>query len=74
MEKRTQEYSARSFAKLMWEDKINAALKMLSQDYENGVLQLDEMALKDLKVNHPSPSEVKKDSLLHGSTNKMLDC
>ena len=58
----------------MWEDEINAALKMLSQDYENGVLQLDEKALKDLKVNHPSPSEVKKDSLLYGSTNKMLDC
>ena len=52
--KRTHEDSARSFAKLMWEGKINAALKMLSKDYENGVLQLDEKVLKDLKLKHPA--------------------
>ena len=43
------EDSARSFAKLMQEGKINAALKMLSKDYENGVVQPDEKVLKDLK-------------------------
>ena len=64
--KRTHEDSARSFAKLLWEGKINAALKMLSKDYENGVLQPDEKALKDLKLKHPAQAEVKKDSLLHG--------
>ena len=37
--KRTQDYSAPSFAKLMWEGKAQAALKMLSKDYKNGVLK-----------------------------------
>ena len=72
--KRTHEDSARSFAKLMWEGKINAALKMLSKDYENGVLQPDEKALKDLKLKHSAPAEVNKDSLLHGPMNKIPNC
>ena len=70
----THEDSTRSFAKLMWEGKINAALKMLSKDYENGVLQLDEKVLKDLKLKHSAPAEVKKDSLLHGPMNKIPNC
>ena len=31
----THEDRSRSFAKLMWEGKVSAALKMLSQDYDN---------------------------------------
>ena len=58
----------------MWEDKINAALTMLSKDYENGVLQLDEKVFKDLKLKHPAPAEVKKGSLLHGPVNKIQNC
>ena len=72
--KRTHEDSALSFAKLMWEGKINAALKMLSKNCENGVLQLDEKVFKDLKLKHPAPAEVKKDSLLHGPMNKIPNC
>ena len=50
----------------MWEGKINGALKMMRKDCENGVLQIDEKVLKDLKLKHLAPAEVKKDSLLHG--------
>ena len=42
------------------EGKVNAALKTLSKDYENGVLQLDEKVLKNLNLKHPAPAEVKK--------------
>ena len=72
--KRTREDSACSFAKLMLEGKINVALKMLSKDYENGVLQVDETVLKDLKLKHPAPAEVIKDSLLYGPMNKIQSC
>ena len=53
------------------EGKINAALKTLSKDYENGVLQLDEKVLKNLNLKHPAPAEVMKDSLLHRPMNKI---
>ena len=57
--KRTQDDSARSFAKLMWEAKTQAALKMLSKDYENGVLKIDDDILTELKSKHPPAAEVK---------------
>ena len=69
--KRTADDSARSFAKLVWEGKINPALKMLTKDYENGVLQLDENVLKNLKSKHPAPAEIKQDSLLFGPINQL---
>ena len=53
----------------MWEGKVSAALKMLSKDYNNGVLKLDEKVLEELKSKHPVPADVKEDSLLHGSIN-----
>ena len=69
--RRTAEDSARSFAKLIWQGKINSALKMLTTDYENGVLQLDENILEDLKSKHPATTLVKQDSLLFGPTNQL---
>ena len=69
--KRTQEDSARSFAKLMWEGKVHAALNMLSKDYENGVLKIDDNILKELKTKHPPPAKIKEDSLLFGPINEM---
>ena len=47
---------------------------MLSKDYENSVLQFDEKVLEDLKLKHPAPADVKKDSLLHGPMNKIPNC
>ena len=47
---------------------------MLSKDYENGVLQFDKKVLEDLKLKHPAPADVKKDSLLYGPMNKIPNC
>ena len=51
--KRSQDDSARSFTKLMWESKIQATLKMLSKDYENGLLKIDDDILTELKSKLP---------------------
>ena len=71
--KRTQDDSARSFAKLMWEGKTQAALKMLSKDYENGIRKIDDDILTELKSKHPPAAEVKQDSLLFGPINCYFD-
>ena len=51
--KRTQNDSACSFPKLIWESKTQAAIKMLSIDYENCVLKIDDDILTELKSKHP---------------------
>ena len=51
--KRSQDDSARSFTKFMWESKTQATLKMLSKDYENGVLKIDDDILTELKSKLP---------------------
>ena len=72
--KRTQDHSARSFTKLMWVGKTQATLKMLSEDYENGVLKIDDDILTELKSKHPPAAEVKQDSLLFGPINELSHC
>ena len=67
---RTPEDSARCFAKLMWHGKISAALKMLSKDYDNGILKVDDNVMNELKLNHPEPAEIKEECLLYGPINK----
>ena len=51
-----------------------AALKMLSKDYENGVLKIDDDILPELKSEHPLAAEVKQDSLLFGLINELSHC
>ena len=58
----------------MREGKVSAALKMLSKDYDNGVLTLDKKVLEELKVKHPTPVEVKEDSRIHRLINKVPNC
>ena len=69
--RRTHEDSARSFAKLMWRGKLNGALKMLGKDYDNAVFKLDKKVPEKLKLKHPAPAEVKGNSPIHGSINKV---
>ena len=57
--KRTQYDSARSFTKLMCEGKTQAPLKMLSKDYENDVLKVDDDILRELKSKLPPVAKVK---------------
>ena len=69
---RTSEDSARSFAKLIWNGKVHAALKMLTKDYENGVLKVDDVIYNELQKKHPKPAGIKEESLLHGPIDKVL--
>ena len=47
---------------------------MLSKDYENGVLKIDDDILPELKSEHPLAAEVKQDSLLFGLINELSHC
>ena len=47
---------------------------MLSKDYENGVLKIDDDILTEIKSKHPPAAEVKQDSLLFGPINELSHC
>ena len=70
----TQDNSARSFAKLMWEGKTQAAHKMLSKEYKNGVVNIEDDILTELKSNNPPTADVKQDSLLFDPINELSHC
>lgn len=72
--RRIRKDSASFFAKLNWEDKVSVALKMLSRDYDTGVLKLDNNVLEELKLKHPTLADVKEESLLHGGIKIALNC
>ena len=63
--KSTAKFS-KTFAKLMFQGKINASLRLLSDETCGGVLPLSEEDFQSLREKHPSPAEIKSDSLLHG--------
>ena len=54
-----------------WKVKPPAALKIISKDYESGVLKMYDDTLTELKSKHPTATEVKEDSLLFGAINKL---
>ena len=56
---------SKAFAKLMFQGKINAALRLLSDKTCRGVLPLSEEVFQSLREKYPSPAEIKSDSLLH---------
>ena len=56
---------SKTFAKLVLHRKINAALRLLSDETSGGVLPLFEEVFQSLREKHPSPAEIKSDSLLH---------
>ena len=58
----------------MWEGKTQAAFKMLSKDYENVVLKMDDDILTELKSKHPPAAKVKQNSLLFGPINELSHC
>ena len=59
---------------LMWEGKTQASLKMLSKDYENGVLKIDDNILTEKRSKHPPAAEAKQDPLLFGPINELPHC
>ena len=54
----------------MWHGKISADLKMLSKDYDNGILKVDDNIMNELKLKYPEPAEIKEECLLYGPINK----
>ena len=54
--------NARIFAKLMFQGKVNTALKFISSDCDNGVLELSDDVMKDLGLKHPPPAPILEES------------
>ena len=68
---RNPDDTARIFAKLVFDGKISAALKFLSDEADSGILELTEETLRGLAEKHPEPSPVLKHSLLFGPIDKV---
>ena len=68
---KTREQVSRIFAKLMFEGKVSAALKILEIESGNGVLDVDGDILEELKLKHPDAEPVSDKSLLHGPLLKL---
>ena len=58
--------TTRVFAKLMFEVKVSAAIRMLCDENNRGVLGLSEETKTELMKKHPPPAPIKGDSLLCG--------
>ena len=69
---RTSEDTARIFSKLVFSGKINAALKFLSSEADNGVLDLNDATMKELSDKHPEPSPISEETLLSGPIRSAL--
>ena len=69
---RTPEKNAKIFSKLIFEGKINAALKFLSTDIDCGVLSPTPEIMAELIKKHPDPSPIAEDVLLNGPIDKVL--
>ena len=63
---RSVEDLSRAFAKLVFQGKLTAAIKMLDRENSSGLFQLSDEVLTQLKEKHPSPAEIEEESLLHG--------
>ena len=50
---------------------MNAAIKMLSKS-EFGIHTVNDDIINELQAKHPKPAEIKDDTLLYGSINKVL--
>ena len=69
---RSSEDKAKTFAKLMLQGKVNAALKLLSIDYDNGVHQINDDIINQLQQKHPIPRPIDDNILLHGPIDRIL--
>ena len=67
----TVESLSRKFSNLMLAGKINAALKLLSVEENQGLLQLNADVLSDLKDKHPDAADPSAAMLLQGPINNV---
>jgi hypothetical protein len=63
---KTTEQIAKNFAKLMFQGKVHAALRLLDDKTSGGVLKLSEETLRDLRAKHPAGANADDSILLHG--------
>lgn len=61
-----EEQLAKTFAKVVLEGKINAAMKLLDQQSKRGVLPLPQSTINELKQKHPEASEANPSLLIDG--------
>lgn len=64
--KRHKQDTPKTFAKLMMQGKVSAALKILSDDDNQGVLPPTDETIHELKNKHPEPASVQEETLLQG--------
>ena len=70
-ERSNKEDKAETFAKLVFQGKINAAMKLLT-DIDVGVHKVDDTILNELQQKHPQPAPLTSDVLLNGPVNCVL--
>ena len=70
-ERGNKEDLAKTFAKLIFQGKINAAMKLLT-DIDAGVHKVDDTILNELQQKHPQPAPLTSDALLNGPVNRVL--
>ena len=63
---RSVEDVSKTFAKLVMQGKITAAIKMLDKESSSGLCNLSPEVIKELKQKHPTAAEVQEGSLLYG--------
>ena len=61
------EHIAKTFAKLMLQGKVRAALRLLDSSSSSGILQLNEQTVQDLKEKHPPSQELNDSVMLKGA-------
>ena len=70
---RTTEDISKTFARLMLQGKVSAALKYLDSESTN-VMTCTDSVLNELKEKHPPNAPIKEGSLLFGPLNHIPDC
>ena len=62
---------AKTFARLVFQGKINAVMKLLT-DIDAGVHKIDDTILNELQQKHQQPIPLTSDTLLNGPVNRVL--
>ena len=63
---RTVEDISKVFAKLVFQGKLSAAIKLLDSESSTGLLNLTLEVLEGLKEKHPKAAHIADESLLYG--------
>ena len=63
---RTVEDKSKVFAKLVFQGKLSAAIKLLDSESSTGLLNLTPEVLEGLKEKHPEAADIADESLLYG--------